>query len=109
METEPGPARSRRILSPRGVALGYATSMTDTGHEGGSASFALGHPEKQIDFGYRAVHELAVKSKAIIAAFYGQAPKYSYWNGCSAGGKQGLEGSANVPAAISTASSRARR
>jgi feruloyl esterase len=74
-----------------GIALGYATSMTDTGHEGGSASFALGHPEKQIDFGYRAVHELAVKSKAIIAAYYGQAPKYSYWNGCSAGGKQGLK------------------
>jgi feruloyl esterase len=74
-----------------GVALGYATSMTDTGHEGGSASFALGHPEKQIDFGYRAVHELAVKSKAIIVAYYGQAPKYSYWNGCSAGGKQGLK------------------
>jgi len=74
-----------------GVALGYATSMTDTGHEGGSASFALGHLEKQIDFGYRAVHELAVKSKAIIQAYYGQAPKYSYWNGCSAGGKQGLK------------------
>ena len=37
------------------------------------------------------MHELAVKSKAIIAAFYGQAPKYSYWNGCSAGGKQGLK------------------
>ncbi len=74
-----------------GSALGYATAMTDTGHEGGSASFALGHPEKLIDFGYRAVHELAVKSKAIIAAYYGQAPKYSYWNGCSAGGKQGLK------------------
>ncbi len=73
------------------LALGYATAMTDTGHEGGSASFALNHPEKQIDFGYRAVHELAVQSKAIIAAFYGQAPKYSYWNGCSAGGKQGLK------------------
>lgn len=73
------------------LALGYATSMTDTGHQGGSASFALNHPEKQIDFGYRAVHELAVESKAIIAAFYGQAPKYSYWNGCSAGGKQGLK------------------
>jgi feruloyl esterase len=70
---------------------GYAASMTDTGHEGGSASFALGHPEKIIDFGYRAVHEMAVKSKAIIAAYYGQAPKYSYWNGCSAGGKQGLK------------------
>ncbi len=73
------------------LKVGYATSMTDTGHEGGSASFALNHPEKQIDFGYRAVHELAVQSKAIIQAFYGQAPKYSYWNGCSAGGKQGLK------------------
>ncbi len=73
------------------MALGYATSMTDTGHDGGSASFVPGHPEKQIDFGYRAVHELAVKSKAIIQAFYGQDPKYSYWNGCSAGGKQGLK------------------
>ena len=79
---------SRRPRSPRESRLGYATSMTDTGHEGGSASFALGHPEKQIDFGYRAVHELAVKSKAIIAAFYGQGPKYSYWNGCSAGGSR---------------------
>lgn len=81
-----------------GVALGSATSMTDTGHEGGSASFALNHPEKQIDFGYRAVHELAVESKAIIQAFYGQAPKYSYWNGCSAGGKQGLKEAQMYPA-----------
>lgn len=73
-----------------GVRLGYATSMTDTGHEGGSASFALGHPEKVIDFGYRSVHEMAVQGKAIIKAFYGEAPKYSYWNGCSAGGRQGM-------------------
>jgi feruloyl esterase len=73
------------------VRGGYASAMTDTGHQGGSASFALNHPEKVIDFGYRAVHELTVKSKAIITAFYGQGPKYSYWNGCSAGGKQGLK------------------
>jgi feruloyl esterase len=69
---------------------GYATAMSDLGHEGGSASFALGHPEKVIDFGYRATHEMAVQSKAIITAFYGKAPKVSYWNGCSAGGRQGL-------------------
>jgi feruloyl esterase len=68
----------------------YATAMTDTGHEGGSASFALGHPEKLIDFGYRATHEMTVKSKAIVAAFYGRAPEISYFTGCSAGGKQGL-------------------
>ena len=80
-----------------GVRLGYATSMTDTGHEGGSASFALGHPEKLIDFGYRSVHEMAMKGKAIVAAFYGEAPKYSYWNGCSAGGRQGLEEAQRYP------------
>jgi feruloyl esterase len=76
-----------------GAALlrGFAAGMTDTGHEGGSASFALGHPEKVIDFGYRAVHEMTVKSKAIIEAFYGQAPKLSLWNGCSAGGREGLK------------------
>jgi feruloyl esterase len=80
------------------VRGGYASAMTDTGHQGGSASFALNHPEKVTDFGYRAVHELTVKSKAIITAFYGQGPKYSYWNGCSAGGKQGLKEAQMFPA-----------
>ena len=70
---------------------GYATSSTDTGHVGGSASFALGHPEKLIDFAYRSEHEMTVKAKAIVNAFYGSAPKYSYWNGCSAGGRQALK------------------
>ena len=49
---------------------GYATASTDTGHVGGTASFAIGHPEKVVDFAYRAVHEMAVKSKAVITAFY---------------------------------------
>jgi feruloyl esterase len=71
---------------------GYATASTDTGHQGtgADASFALGHPEKLVDFGSRAVHEMVVKSKAIIGAFYGRGPKFSYWNGCSTGGRQGL-------------------
>ncbi len=72
------------------LSRGYAASSTDTGHTGGSGSFALGHPEKLIDFGYRSEHEMAVKAKAIVNAFYGNAPKYSYWNGCSTGGRQGL-------------------
>jgi feruloyl esterase len=80
------------------VSRGYAAASTDTGHEGGSASFALGHPEKLVDFGYRAVHEMTVKGKAITAAFYDNTnPRYSYFVGCSAGGKQGDEGSTNVP------------
>ena len=69
---------------------GYATASTDTGHEGGNGMFALGHPEKIVDFGWRAVHETVVKSKALIQAYYSQSPKYSYWNGCSTGGRQGL-------------------
>lgn len=77
---------------------GYATSSTDTGHEGGSASFGLGHPEKVIDFGWRAVHEMTKASKAIIAAFYGGAPKYSYFNGCSAGGRQAMKEAQRFPA-----------
>ena len=72
------------------VQEGYATSSTDTGHKGGNASFAVGHPEKLIDFAHRAVHEMTVKSKAIIAAYYDRAPRLSYWNGCSTGGRQGL-------------------
>jgi feruloyl esterase len=77
---------------------GYAASSTDTGHAGGSASFALGHPEKLIDFAYRSEHEMTVKAKAIVNAFYGSAPKYSYWNGCSAGGRQALKEAQMFPA-----------
>lgn len=69
---------------------GYATSSTDTGHVGDTGSFALGHPEKYIDFAYRSEHEMAVTAKAIIRAFYGEPPRFSYWNGCSTGGRQAL-------------------
>jgi len=76
---------------------GYATASTDTGHVGGTAAFAIGHPEKIVDFAYRAVHELAVKSKAVIAAFYDRAPRFSYWTGCSTGGRQGLMAAQRYP------------
>jgi feruloyl esterase len=85
---------------PLGAAVrrGYAAASTDTGHVGGSASFALGHPEKLTDFAYRAVHETTVAAKAIIANFYGNSPRYSYWNGCSTGGRQGLKEAQRFPA-----------
>ena len=75
------------------LTLGYAVASTDTGHEGkgDDGGYALGHPEKVIDFGYRAVHEMAVKSKAIVAEYYSKNARFSYWNGCSTGGRQGLE------------------
>jgi feruloyl esterase len=72
------------------LARGYATSSTDTGHHSPGASFALGHPEKLIDFGYRSEHEMTVTAKAIIAAFYAGGPKFSYFVGCSSGGRQAL-------------------
>jgi len=79
------------------IKAGYATSSTDTGHSGASASFALGHPEKLVDYAWRSEHEMTVRAKAIIAAFYGGGPKLSYWNGCSAGGKQALKEAQRFP------------
>jgi len=79
------------------IRRGYATASTDTGHEGGSGRFALGHPDKLTDFAYRAVHEMTVKAKAIVTAFYSGAPRLSYWQGCSSGGKQGLKEAQRFP------------
>jgi len=74
------------------VIAGYATSSTDTGHKGGAtdAMWALGHPEKIVDFGYRAIHETAERSKEVIRAFYGEGPRHSYFSSCSNGGRQAL-------------------
>jgi feruloyl esterase len=71
---------------------GYATASTDTGHraDGIDADWALGHPEKVMDFGFRAIHEMTVKAKAIIQSFYGEAPKHSFFSSCSNGGRQAL-------------------
>jgi feruloyl esterase len=80
-----------------GLRRGYATASNDTGHQGGSASFAPGHPEKLIDFGYRAMHEMAVQSKTLIQAFYRRAPQLSYYQGCSTGGRQGLMSAQRYP------------
>lgn len=81
------------------VKRGYATASTDTGHtdKGGDAGFAFGHPEKLTDLGYRSVHLMTVQAKVIIAAFYGNEPRRSYWNGCSTGGKQGLTEAQRYP------------
>ncbi len=82
----------------KAVREGYASASTDTGHSGGSGSFGLGHPEKIVDFAFRAVHETAVKAKALIAAYYGRGPRLSYWEGCSTGGRQGLMSAQRYPA-----------
>jgi feruloyl esterase len=79
----------RSMIDP--LTRSYATAATDDGHEGGGgAEWAIGHPEKLIDFGYRAVHETSVQAKAIIRAFYGRDPSFSYFAGCSDGGREAL-------------------
>ena len=80
------------------IAHGYAAASTDTGHSGDGGSFAFGHPEKFVDFAWRAVHEMTVAAKSIVAAFYGKGPQRSYWNGCSTGGRQGLMEAQRFPA-----------
>ncbi len=74
------------------LSRGYATVATDTGHVGSGmdARFAVNHREKLIDFGYRAVHEMTLKAKAILEAYYGRKEHLSLWVSCSTGGRQGL-------------------
>jgi feruloyl esterase len=88
------------------VRKGFASSSTDTGHDAAKeplATFAWVTPEnpngrrKLIDFAYLSVHETAVLSKRVIEAYYGAAPKYSYWVGCSTGGRQGLQEAQRYP------------
>ena len=79
------------------LAAGYATAGTDTGHVGNNADFIPGHPEKLVDFAYRAIHEMAVASKAVIQTHYGGPPKRSYFNGCSQGGRQGITSAQRYP------------
>jgi len=80
------------------LTRGYAVAATDTGHSGGLGdwSFAV-HREKLIDYGYRAIHEMTEKSKALVEAHYGTAASRSYWNGCSSGGRQGLVAADRFP------------
>ena len=73
------------------VRNGYAAASTDTGHSTPGGAFVAGHPEKLIDFAWRSEHEMTVKAKAIVEAFYGAAARRSYWNGCSTGGRQALK------------------
>lgn len=75
-----------------GLEHGFATVSTDTGHDNslGNGEFALGHPDKMIDYGYRAAHSMTLDAKQILKAFYRQDPKHSYWFGCSLGGQMGL-------------------
>src|SRR5262249_1691042 len=77
------------------VARGFSAGAQDTGHEGGSGRFAIDADGRQdwqaiIDNAYLGIHEMTVVGKAVTEAFYGRAPRYSYFVGGSTGGRQGL-------------------
>lgn len=74
------------------VQHGYATAGSDAGHqaEAEDASWAYHHPEKIVDFGYRAVHLTALRSKDVVKAFYGKPQTTAYFDACSDGGREAL-------------------
>jgi hypothetical protein len=59
--------------------------------------FGLGHPEKIVDFAYRAMHEMTATSKKLIDKYYGSGPQFSYYKGCSTGGRQGAMNAQRYP------------
>src|SRR5690349_345866 len=71
------------------LAAGYAAASTDTGHTGPSSN-TFANEDVLIDFAHRAIHETTVAAKTAVDGFYGNAPKLSYFNGCSTGGRQAL-------------------
>jgi Tannase and feruloyl esterase len=86
----------------RGIAQGYATASTDTGHADAEATgalppWAIGHPEKVADWGYRAIHLMTVAAKQIIAAYYGKPAKLSFFSSCHEGGNQALTEAQKYP------------
>jgi hypothetical protein len=68
----------------------FALASTDMGHEGNGGMWAVSDPQLRVDFAYRGVHATALVAKALIAQYYGQPPKFSYFSGCSDGGREGL-------------------
>ena len=76
---------------------GYVAAQTDTGHLDPGFKWAIGHPEKWADWGYRAVHEMAVVTKQLADRYYGKAIEHSYWNSCHNGGNQGLNEAQRYP------------
>jgi len=76
------------------AGINNATASTDDGSSqpagAAAGSFALGHPQRINDYGYRAVHRTDLNAKLIVSAFYGGPPAHNYFNGCSKGGEEAL-------------------
>jgi feruloyl esterase len=80
------------------IGDGFVTAGSNMGHDGGeSAAWTLGHPEKVKDWGLRAHYSVGTAAKALAAARFGKAVKYSYFEGCSNGGRQAMMMAQNYP------------
>src|SRR4029453_1577396 len=75
---------------PQALRLRYSAAGPETGPYAQGGGWAVGHPEKMIDFGYRATHEMTLKAKDIVKTFYDRGAQYSYFKGCSTGGRMAL-------------------
>jgi feruloyl esterase len=80
------------------LKYGFAAASTDTGHTGADLTFAAGHPEKIVDWGYRAIHIMTESARLIIRDYSGVFPQRSYFMGCSTGGHQALSEVQRFPA-----------
>ena len=85
----------------RAVRHGFVVAFTNTGHDAASqpgGSWGYNNIQKEMDFGFRAVHLTAVAVKKLATAYYGKGPDYSYFDGCSTGGLQGFNEAQRFPA-----------
>jgi feruloyl esterase len=82
----------------KALGEGYATAGSDTGHPGDDLKFAVGHPGKIDDWGWRAVHVMTEAGKLIVRANYGRFADHAYFTGCSTGGHQALMEAQRFPA-----------
>jgi feruloyl esterase len=80
-----------------GLKRGYAVASTDTGHTGDDMKFGQGHPEKIVDWAYRAIHVTAEAAKLIVRDAQGRFAEHSYFVGCSSGGHQALSEAQRYP------------
>jgi hypothetical protein len=85
-------------VRPSALARGFAVVSTDGGHRGDwlDGSFGLDQ-QARIDYAYNALDKVTIKAKELIEYYYGASPKYSYFLGCSNGGRQGLTASQRLP------------
>jgi feruloyl esterase len=103
-----GPASFVTLASDQWLAAGYAISQDDCGHTGSTDALIspwMTNPSPPPalnwnlidDFGYLAQHLMAVESKVVVDQYYGVGAHYSFWNGCSTGGRQGLQEAQKYP------------